>query len=322
MPSPGGFLVHLWHYFWVEAENHSLSWYQPALDALTLALMRQFNTLPSDFQDSQPTSSPQPLVYATYQAYLRRVPQQLAYGLHDARLNNYALGVKLVRGAYHLYEVKAHNTLRSGGSPSSAISPEVLPPVWLEKRETDEAYDHCLKQLIEAVKEDVVREQEGRGHGASVGVLFGTHNHNSCRLVIDELVRNGLGEVVQTIEPTIDGTSRVGNTKVKVGPAVLERVAIAQLYGMYILSSIALHANLFPGMCDDLTETLASRIVSDVPMVIKYIPYGGLKEVLPYLSRRAIENKSVLGDGGAARERKRAWREISARIWDLFPFRT
>ena len=44
------------------------------------------------------------------------------------------------------------------------------------------------------------------------------------------------------------------------------------------------------------------------------VPYGALAEVMPYLSRRAIENKSVLGEGVAARERMRAGREIRRRM--------
>jgi proline dehydrogenase len=46
------------------------SWYQPALDAFTLSLMRQFNKPPSRGQAD--TQKVQPLVYGTYQAYLRR----------------------------------------------------------------------------------------------------------------------------------------------------------------------------------------------------------------------------------------------------------
>lgn len=38
-------------------------------------------------------------------------------------------------------------------------------------------------------------------------------------------------------------------------------------------------------------------------------------QVMPYLSRRAIENKSVLGDGQAAAERKRAWDGICVRLF-------
>lgn len=44
------------------------SWYQPAIDALTLSLMRQFNAI-----DRERTSPQQPLVYGTFQAYLRRL---------------------------------------------------------------------------------------------------------------------------------------------------------------------------------------------------------------------------------------------------------
>jgi proline dehydrogenase len=36
---------------------------------------------------------------------------------------------------------------------------------------------------------------------------------------------------------------------------------------------------------------------------------------MPYLSRRAIENKSVLGGGAAQAERKRAWDLIWERIF-------
>lgn len=38
-------------------------------------------------------------------------------------------------------------------------------------------------------------------------------------------------------------------------------------------------------------------------------------QVMPYLSRRAIENKSVLGNGAAQEERRRAAAEIVARIF-------
>jgi proline dehydrogenase len=50
------------------------------------------------------------------------------------------------------------------GHPSISISPDVEPPVWMEKRETDEAYNGCLKVLIKAVKEDVERCEKAVGH--------------------------------------------------------------------------------------------------------------------------------------------------------------
>lgn len=48
------------------------------------------------------------------------------------------------------------------------------------------------------------------------------------------------------------------------------------------------------GMSDHITETLAMEGYH----VAKYIPYGPVKEVLPYLTRRAQENTSVKGQTG------------------------
>ncbi len=42
-----------------------ISWYQPAVDAFQTSLMREFNKLDGK-------GSVQPLIYGTYQAYLRR----------------------------------------------------------------------------------------------------------------------------------------------------------------------------------------------------------------------------------------------------------
>jgi proline dehydrogenase len=40
-----------------------------------------------------------------------------------------------------------------------------------------------------------------------------------------------------------------------------------------------------------------------------------MRQVMPYLSRRAIENKSVLFDGAGAAERQTAGREIWKRVF-------
>lgn len=53
-------------------------------------------------------------------------------------------------------------------------------------------------------------------------------------------------------------------------------------------------------------------------MLLQSMSYGELKECLPFLARRATENKAVLeGRGGAAAERVRLGREIRRR---LIPF--
>ncbi|KIL62170.1 hypothetical protein M378DRAFT_187387 [Amanita muscaria Koide BX008] len=289
------------------------SWYQPAIDALQLSLMRKFNKL-GDGDEHQ-----QPLIYGTWQAYLRRNPLYLEEALQDARRHKYSLGVKLVRGAYHAHEVPEHTAASKGDSTSFSISPDPTPPVWSSKSETDECYHTGVRTLVKAIAEDVsLREtkhkHDGGGKGwwlswptwrssgnknkltpreqPHIGVMFASHNKGTCDLVLEELVKANLARTEDG-----NGTSE-GRTTIVVPEETLRRVAIAQLYGM----------------ADDLTDSLVVGTKSETPLVIKYVPYGALSEVLPYLSRRAIENKSVLGEGGASKERKRAWTLIRARL--------
>jgi proline dehydrogenase len=93
-------------------------------------------------------------------------------------------------------------------------------------------------------------------------------------------------------------------------------------------------------MKDDLTNKITGSLTADggFPLVVKVrclcrllarpdetncafsqsMSYGDLKECLPFLARRATENKAVLeGRGGAAAERVRLGREIRRR---LLPF--
>ncbi|KAA1468315.1 FAD-linked oxidoreductase [Dentipellis sp. KUC8613] len=264
----------------IDAEH---TWYQPAIDAFSLALMRQFNQLPKGKRSSE---SPLvlPLIYGTFQAYLRRTPEYILQSLQDARDGNYALGVKLVRGAYHPLEVSSHLALTSAApKPSLSISPDPEPPVWSTKPDTDKCYNTCARILIDTVQADL-------GAAAPhIGLLFGSHNWDSCNLILDLLVERGMA--VRDRED--------GREVVRVGDAVTERLTLAQLYGM----------------SDELTEYLVQKTRSSSPLIIKYIPYGALSEVMPYLGRRAIENKSVLGDGQAAAERRHAWDEIRRRLW-------
>ncbi|EIW74708.1 FAD-linked oxidoreductase [Coniophora puteana RWD-64-598 SS2] len=277
------------------------SWYQPAVDAYTHALMERFNKTSwlSWAQTLGGSGSVQPLVYNTFQAYLRRTPAHLQASLARAKAGGYALGVKLVRGAYHPHEIDAFASAKAEGgsssSPSISISPETEPPVWTSKAETDVCYDACAALLAGQVAQDVLRAGSGSGSSGGaqprIGVLFGTHNWTSVDRILDALVTQGAAKR--------EVNEKDGKDVIVVGKEVTERVAFGQLLGM----------------SDALTEHIVHSTNTETPFVLKYVPYGALADVMPYLSRRAIENKSILGDGAASLERKRAGAEIRKRLF-------
>lgn len=64
------------------------------------------------------------------------------------------------------------------------------------------------------------------------------------------------------------------------------------------------------GMADHLTFTLAAHKYQSY----KYIPYGPVDEVMPYLIRRTQENSTLLGTPAVVMERKMLFRELRRRL--------
>lgn len=191
---------------------------------------------------------------------LLRTPAFLAQSLNDARLGGYALGIKLVRGAYHVQENAVHNV-----PGSLSISPELYSPIWPTKADTDNCYNACVRLLLQNVAADARTSKV-----PTIGILFGSHNWDSVRLILSELEMLKLavpaGKLAE--DEQVKNHELPDENVLRVSDAAIDRITLGQLYGM----------------SDSLTNYIVARTRTSVPFVIKYVPYGALSEVCLHCS--------------------------------------
>jgi proline dehydrogenase len=193
----------------IDAEE---TWIQPAIDELVETMMTRYNTQRAT-------------VYATFQMYRTDRLNYLVDSYAKAKMNNYILGAKLVRGAYM---EKERRRAAEMGYPS---------PIQPDKASTDRDFNKAVQFCI--------------NHYEQIASCNASHNLASCELQI----------------------KLIDEKKI---PRNHPHVNFCQLYGM----------------SDHLTFNLAAAGFN----VGKYVVYGPVREVLPYLIRRAEENTAVTGD--------------------------
>eukprot|EP00525_Craspedostauros_australis_P012454 CAMPEP_0198112224 /NCGR_PEP_ID=MMETSP1442-20131203/4104_1 /TAXON_ID= /ORGANISM="Craspedostauros australis, Strain CCMP3328" /LENGTH=488 /DNA_ID=CAMNT_0043768931 /DNA_START=474 /DNA_END=1940 /DNA_ORIENTATION=+ len=206
----------------IDAEQ---SKYQPAIDHIVMLLQRQHNA-----------AGAFPVVYNTYQCYLKDATHRIQQDVERAKREGYSFGAKLVRGAYMETE------------PAELIHDSI--------QDTHDCYNHNVRYLL----------QEGIEHG-QIEIMCATHNAESIALAVDAM------------QDSVDPSNSF--------------ISFAQLYGM----------------SDTLSYPLASRGYR----VYKYLPYGQIDEVMPYLIRRAQENSSIAG--GSQHELSMMWNAWKRRMW-------
>jgi proline dehydrogenase len=186
-----------------------------------------------------------PVIYNTYQCYLKDASRRLRADLERSKRYDYHFGAKLVRGAYMESERALAASL---GLPS---------PIHETKANTDACYNDAVKFLLgQSTKSD-----------SNVEFMCATHNQDTIEKAI-----HIMGEL------NIDPQDRT--------------ISFAQLYGMM----------------DNLTYNLGKHGFR----AFKYVPYGEVKMVMPYLLRRANENSSL--SGGARKELRMISRELRRRL--------
>ena len=194
----------------IDAEE---SWIQNAIDSIAKKMMEKYNTKKA-------------LIYNTIQLYRN---DRITYlnTLLELSENNFFVGIKLVRGAYHEQEIER---AKINNYPC---------PVHLKKSDTDRDYNQALNICIDKIER--------------LAICAGTHNENSSKVLVNLLDEKG-----------IDKND--------------DRIYFSQLLGM----------------SDHISYNLSKANYN----VSKYVPYGPVKDVIPYLIRRAEENTSISGQMG------------------------
>ncbi|EPQ32008.1 uncharacterized protein PFL1_00206 [Pseudozyma flocculosa PF-1] len=295
------------------AVDAEYSWYQPAIDAMYEAIAAEFNRPVGKPKDGASAANrvTGPLIYNTFQAYLRRTPSHLAASLERARLNGYTLGVKLVRGAYMDIENATWSNKSVDTPPvpvatkSKAAPPEYVgwkSPVWPTKDLTDRCFDGCAVRLAEEIHRDI---EKGKQSGAAprLAVIFASHNTQSALKVTRKMVELGMAKPDASLAAAAESSGEpLPLVNLQLQESIRGRIFFAQLYGMASALTARMQAAFDPDSGG-----------AGPHIVLKYVPYGPLKLVMPYLVRRAVENASVMG-GGAAREKELVRSEILHRI--------
>eukprot|EP00591_Stephanopyxis_turris_P010761 CAMPEP_0195519864 /NCGR_PEP_ID=MMETSP0794_2-20130614/15655_1 /TAXON_ID=515487 /ORGANISM="Stephanopyxis turris, Strain CCMP 815" /LENGTH=585 /DNA_ID=CAMNT_0040649095 /DNA_START=332 /DNA_END=2090 /DNA_ORIENTATION=+ len=217
------------------------SYYQPAIDNLVLELMETYNSV---------TKTSIPIVFHTYQCYLRDTHKRLRLDVERSYRFNYHFAAKLVRGAYMV------------GERERAMTMGYDSPIHDSIQETHDCYNDAMDYLL--------RQKQNREHNISssgLQVMCATHNQES-------------------IEKTIN---------------LMKDLNIPN-------NSSTVHFAQLLGMSDHLTFTLGKHGY----LAYKYVPYGEVNEVIPYLLRRAQENSDMLGN--ANNELELLYGELKGRL--------
>ena len=207
--------------------------YQPAIDALVLHLQRVYNSV---------ENSDHPIIYNTYQCYLKDSTQRLRFDLETSKRHQYHMGIKLVRGAYMESE---RYLAEKTGQPS---------PIHDTLNDTHDSFHSAIELALGHAAQEQHQQQEkdksSCGEIRSIELMCATHNQTSIEYAIRTM--NALN---------IDRASKC--------------ISFAQLFGMK----------------DNLTYNLGLHGYR----AYKYVPYGDVTMVTPYLLRRAMENSAIRG---------------------------
>eukprot|EP00534_Pseudo-nitzschia_fraudulenta_P007458 CAMPEP_0201145436 /NCGR_PEP_ID=MMETSP0851-20130426/7154_1 /ASSEMBLY_ACC=CAM_ASM_000631 /TAXON_ID=183588 /ORGANISM="Pseudo-nitzschia fraudulenta, Strain WWA7" /LENGTH=525 /DNA_ID=CAMNT_0047420587 /DNA_START=85 /DNA_END=1662 /DNA_ORIENTATION=+ len=139
--------------------------YQPAIDNIVVGLQRRFNV------------GDKPIIYNTYQCYLRDTPERLRTDAARSERFGYHFGAKVVRGAYMESERELSALLNQEG------------PIHPTIEETHKCYNDSVEYIIRhSSKSNLVVE-----------VMCATHNETSIVKAIESMNSHGIDRMASTV---------------------------------------------------------------------------------------------------------------------------
>lgn len=137
---------------------------QPAIEIIAQILSEKYNK-----------KGQVPVVYNTYQTYLKRTIGALSRDMEMADSRQYVLAAKVVRGAYMQSERSAFTARQQ----TVHVNEEA--PIWPSKAETDLAYDSAISKLLHSIASSEILCSEIRNKPV---VMIASHNRGSIEAAV------------------------------------------------------------------------------------------------------------------------------------------
>jgi len=274
----------------IDAEQ---TYMQPAIDHIVMHLQRKYNRgdMPTVFGTYQVRARPSWLLtpwsaaaatdlWAPMQAYLTDCESRMRLDMMRARREGFTFACKLVRGAYLVSENKL------------ALEKGYKSPVHGSLEATHACYRACTDLLMDNRDISEVR------------------SFSFARAFVAWHVLKVVGGVWRGVCTRLSLVSLIAQFLFATHNEDSVRYAVDKMDALGIpRSGGGVYFGQLLGMCDPVSFALGAAGYE----VFKYIPYGPVFDVVPYLIRRAEENSGLLGS--AAKERRVLKEELVRRIY-------
>lgn len=236
---------------------------QPAIEIIAKILFQEYNLVDKP-----------PVLYNTYQTYLKRTPTALLAGMDAAHHGGYIFAVKLVRGAYMHSEREAfarnvHDGVTTGTEP-----------IWETKNETDAAYDEAIRNILKRISNS---HKTSEKHGVMPHIMIASHNRNSIELALALMVELDIAND----HPNVQFAQILGMSDHLTLSLARSGEYIKVCYSASLLSCYPLY---FP--CWWLILFFyCFFLFSSGYNTSKLLVYGPFEKLFPWLLRRLDENK-------------------------------